>query len=118
MADRPFEGRRVLIVEDEYYIACDLADAFATAGAEVVGPVPSLARMAGVDAERLDLAVLDINLGGEAVYPLADRLLDRQVPIVFATGYDASAIPERYSHIARFEKPVAPAAIMAEVIIA
>ncbi|MGF7152204.1 DNA-binding response OmpR family regulator [Sphingomonas zeicaulis] len=115
MTDLPFAGKRVLIVEDEYYIACDLAHAFGEAGAEVVGPVSSLGQAVAVGAAPLDLAILDINLAGEMVYPLADQLLARSVPIAFATGYDASAIPARYANVPRFEKPGALKAIISRV---
>jgi CheY-like chemotaxis protein len=100
-------GRRVLVVEDEYFIADDVAAELAALGADVVGPVPDLARaMAFVaSSEPIDLAVLDINLQGEAVYPVADALMTRQVPFVFATGYGPSLIPDRYGDVQRWEKP-------------
>ena len=56
----------------------------------------------------LDCAVLDLNLQGEMAYPVADELLARKVPFVFATGYDASSIPERFGNIVRHEKPIYP----------
>jgi hypothetical protein len=54
----------------------------------------------------LDGAVLDINLGGETSYPIADALAAREVPFVFTTGYDAHTLPERYGRVIRCEKPV------------
>lgn len=62
---------------------------------------------------HIDAAVLDINLHGEMVYPVADELAGRGVPFVFASGYDKSAVPERYSRIKHCEKPVPPEAIAA-----
>lgn len=60
-----------------------------------------------IDAEsEIHAAVLDVNLGGESVFPAADNLMTRAVPMVFTTGYDASSIPPRYAHIPRCEKPV------------
>jgi hypothetical protein len=53
------------------------------------------------------MAILDIKLGDELVYPLADALRDRGVPFIFATGYDASAIPKVYKDVPLMEKPVA-----------
>ena len=53
-----------------------------------------------------DMAILDINLQGEMVYPLADALRERSVPFLFATGYEAWAIPEAYADVRRTEKPV------------
>lgn len=101
-------GRRILVAEDDYLLAGDLREMLERHGTQVLGPVPGVA-----DALRLlereaapDAAVLDINLGGEMVYPLADALRARGVPFVFATGYDAWAIPDVYAAVPRFEKPV------------
>jgi CheY-like chemotaxis protein len=101
-------GRHILLVEDDYFIAYDLATTFEAAGAKVVGPAASLSDALGLLArtDRLDGAVLDINLQGEMVYPLVDALKVRAVPIVFATGYDSGAIPTRYADITRCEKPL------------
>lgn len=55
---------------------------------------------------RIDGVVLDVNLGGEMVYPVADLLIERHVPCVFTTGYDDSAIPNRFADAVRCEKPV------------
>jgi DNA-binding NtrC family response regulator len=100
----------VLIVEDEYFIADDMAQALRELGAEVVGPVPNLTRAAAFIAanDRIDAAVLDINLAGESVFPIADMLADRGVPFVFATGYDQSALPPSYGRVLRWEKPFNP----------
>lgn len=100
-------GRRILVVEDEYMIADEVAEALETAGAEVVGPVGQvgaaldLARVEG----RLDGALLDVSLNGEMVWPVLDALAERGVPVVLATGYDASTVPPAYAHIPRCEKP-------------
>lgn len=99
--------RRILVVEDEYIIAVDLADALAESGIEVVGPVGNVARaLAVIEVEPLDGAILDINLAGDAVYPVADALRARFIPFVFATGYDRSAIASGYETVPRCEKPV------------
>jgi DNA-binding LytR/AlgR family response regulator len=58
--------------------------------------------------ERIDLAVLDINLEDEAVFPIADVLAEQGVPFLFATGYDQGSIPARYQHVPRWEKPFDP----------
>ena len=102
------KGRRILVVEDEYMLAEDLREELERQGAEVMGPVASVA-----DALELlrsgpapDMAILDINLGGEMAYPVADALRARDIPFVFATGYDAQAIPKAYADVPRAEKPV------------
>ena len=102
--------RRVLLVEDEYFIAVELHSALESRGAEVVGPAATvkdaLALVAG--AGPLDGAVLDINLRGEMAYPVADALLTRGIPFVFTTGYDEAVIPSRFTGIVRCEKPANP----------
>ena len=103
--ERP-DPLRVLVVEDEYFIADDLARALTRHGAEVVGPVPTVQQaQALVVSHSLDLAVLDINLRGELVYPLVAELTRRGVPVVFVTGYDAVAIPADYGAIPAWSKP-------------
>ena len=101
---------RMLVVEDEFYIADEMAQALQTLGAEVVGPVPTKDKALALLAsgETIDAAVLDINLKGHAVYPVADALAERGVPFVFATGYDETAVPEAYKDVPRWEKPFKP----------
>ena len=76
----------------------------------MVGPAATLQEAMDLmnRTERLDGAVLDINLLGEMAYTLADALRARGVPVVFATGYDRGAIPKRYADIPLCEKPVDP----------
>jgi ActR/RegA family two-component response regulator len=103
------EGRRLLVVEDDYFIAVELARSLEKLGVAVVGPVASVADALGlIRAEdgALDGAVLDIHLGEERVYPVADQLADQGVPFVFLTGYDAMALPEPYAKAAMCTKPV------------
>ncbi|HEY0629712.1 MAG TPA: response regulator [Sphingomicrobium sp.] len=104
----PLKGRKILIVEDEYLIADDLAQLLQDAGAEVVGPAASLpqAMRLASDTEEIDAAALDINLRGVEVFPLADELAGRAVPMLFLTGYGHNHIPERFAHICRCEKPM------------
>lgn len=106
-------GRRVLVVEDEYFIADDIARALKLLGAEVVGPAQSQAEAMGLvgSGEHIDFAVLDINLGGETVFPVADALRARGVPFVFATGYDQYCLPLAYADLPRWEKPFDPDAL-------
>ncbi|MXQ14140.1 response regulator [Microvirga makkahensis] len=101
--------RRVLIVEDEYFLADDMAQALRKFGADVVGPVRSTDEALALLAEEpVDAAVLDINLKGQMVYPVADALREQGVPFIFATGYDEAAVPEAYRGVPRWEKPFRP----------
>jgi ActR/RegA family two-component response regulator len=105
--DVRFERRRILIVEDDYFIASEVARAFQLRGADVIGPAPTLStavRMVEND-QAIELAVLDINLRGEMVYPLAAILADKGVPFVFATGYDTDTVPDRFRHVPLLTKP-------------
>lgn len=101
-------GCRFLVVEDEYFLAEDIAQGLKAAGVEVVGPVGEIDDALDLieDTEQLDGAVLDLNLRGEMAFPVADALQERNVPFIFATGYDQAAIPERFSGVIRCEKPV------------
>jgi CheY-like chemotaxis protein len=84
----------VLVVEDEYFIADELARSLADLGADVVGPVAGENEaLAFLDTEKVDLAVLDINLEGRIGFAVADALSRLAVPFVFATGYDRGTIP-------------------------
>lgn len=105
--------RRVLVVEDEYLLAAEICGELAAAGAQVVGPAATVAaalRLLDGDA-TLDAAILDVNLGGEFVFPVADVLRARGVPFVFCTGYDDWALPSLHRGTPRCEKPVALDAI-------
>jgi CheY-like chemotaxis protein len=99
-------GYRVLVIEDEYYIATDIARALRGAGATVSGPCPSeeAARIELVE-RRPDAIVLDINLGLGASFKLAETVKDHGIPFVFVTGYDQRKIPEEFKGIERLEKP-------------
>ncbi|WP_349371948.1 response regulator [Salinarimonas sp.] len=103
-------GRIVLVAEDEFFVADDLVHALERRGARVVGPATSVAQALRLTeaTPALDAAVLDINLKGEMVFPVADALSARGVPFVFATGYGSEVLPSRYSGRVRCEKPVDP----------
>jgi CheY-like chemotaxis protein len=101
-------GRRLLLVEDEYLIAWDLASWLESKGAEVLGPAPSVADALEIlEAEPLpDGAVLDINLGDEQVFPVASALQAAHVPFVFLSGYDPKIIPEHFGSAPCCMKPL------------
>ncbi|PZN95104.1 MAG: response regulator [Alphaproteobacteria bacterium] len=106
--------RRILVVEDEYVIAMDLALELEELGFEVVGPAGSVSEaLALVDrGDRLDGAILDVNLRNERVYPVADALAARGVRFVFASGYDARLMPDAYADVPRCGKPIDRAVIV------
>lgn len=109
MAHQPISlaGRRVLVVEDEYLIAMEIDRCLRAAGAEVAGPVPDTEQArALIEAGPLDAAVLDVNLRGEAVYEVADRLRARKIPYVFATGEVQVADRSDYRARPKLEKPI------------
>jgi CheY-like chemotaxis protein len=81
-------GKRVLVVEDEMLVAMSLEDALIDLGLEVVGIAMHLKEaLLLASRERLDVAVLDINLNGERSYPVAKTLQARGIPFIFASGY-------------------------------
>lgn len=91
-------GKRVLIVEDNPALAYHINDSFCDHGAEVVGPALDL--LTGLELARenhLDAAVLDIDLGGEYVWPLARELKGHKVPFVFFSAECAGDLPEDFS---------------------
>ena len=102
------EGRHILVVEDDFLIGHDFAAALGDLGVNVLGPVGSVDDALDLLEETTDIdwAVLDLNLGGELSYPIADALAERGLPFVFTTGYDKAALAARYSEVIRCEKPV------------
>lgn len=101
------QNARVLVVEDEFLVAADVEEALRELGCEVVGPFPAVDEaMSFLAADTPDAAVLDVNVRGELVFPLADELLRRGVPFVFCTGYaDIGVIPERLRGVTALNKP-------------
>jgi DNA-binding response OmpR family regulator len=97
----------VLVVEDDYFVANESASVLRDHGARVLGPVPDMDRARGLLAEEQpDCVLLDVNLKGELVYPLAEDLLHRGIPAVFTTGYDTSFLPPTLQGMPCLQKPV------------
>jgi DNA-binding response OmpR family regulator len=108
--DRP----RVLVVEDEALIAMDLEAALLRAGYAVVGPAATVAAGTALAAtEPLRAAVLDVNIAGELVFPVADALARRRVPFLFVTGYGPEALPSRFRDRPLLRKPCLHRAVLA-----
>jgi DNA-binding response OmpR family regulator len=111
-----FSALRILIVEDEYYLAADHADALRAQGEDVVGPVATVSEAAeAVERERIDCAILDMNLRGEMAYPIADRLEAGGIPFLITTGYNSASLPERFVNVPRVEKPFDPSEVSAAI---
>lgn len=109
----PLEGARVLIVEDEFFLADDLARALRDAGAEPVGPISTIAQAEElVASQRLDAAVLDLNLHGEMASDFVQKLSQSELPCLIVSGYGEDAIPDCVAGMARLEKPVSPSVVV------
>lgn len=105
---------RVLIVEDEPLIAMELHRLLSQAGLEVSGPAGSLRQALELAGDQtLTGAIIDINLGFDTSYPVADQLLAAGVPVIFVTGYAAEIIPERFAAQTLLRKPIDPQVLMA-----
>ncbi len=103
MKDRP---DRILVVEDEAIVAMLLEDMLAELGYTVVGPVTRLDRALDLAREaEIEGAVLDVNLNGRDTYAVADALAARSIPFVFATGYSAKELAERFRTTPLTQKP-------------
>ena len=88
-------GLRVLVVEDEMMVSMLIEDMLSDLGCAVVGPASRLDEaMELARAGGIDCAVLDVNLGGQPIYPLADYLREHGLPFAFATGYGDAGLRE------------------------
>lgn len=99
-------GIKVLVVEDEGAIAMMIEEMLEELGCEVVASVARLATALDVARSvEADLAMLDVNLAGQFVFPVAEVLRDRAIPFIFSTGYGASRIPAEFSECPILHKP-------------
>jgi len=97
---------RILIVEDEPFIAVTLEDMLSDLGFCVAGCCSQLSQaLHFIEHEKIDIALLDINIGFEKIDPVADLLAKRRCPFIFATGYDRSELPLAYADRAMLIKP-------------
>ena len=106
-------GRRVLIVEDESLVAMLLETILEDMGCETVGPASNIddGLTMARDTPNIDAALLDVNVAGRVVFPVAEVLRDRGVPFVFSTGYGAGGLPEEWQHQPTIQKPFTEAAV-------
>ena len=109
MKNGPLSGMRVLLVEDDFYLAEDATTAVREAGGEVVGPFGNPGEaLEALSCNGVDIAVLDINLGNGPAFELARELRSSEMPFVFATGYDEGVLPEDLRTVTRLQKPFRP----------
>ena len=100
------QGKSILVVEDEYFLAADTARSLEDAGAHVLGPCADKDEALRILAEDPpSAALLDINLGDGADFAVAEALATRGIPFVFMTGYDLELIPPQFATIPRLQKP-------------
>jgi CheY-like chemotaxis protein len=110
------ERRRILVVEDDFLVAKLLAEILESVGWQVVGPVAQLATALDTAAsEAFDAAVLDVNLGDQTVYPVAEVLDARGVPFVFVTASGREALPRLFCGRPHLGKPFAPGKLIGTV---
>jgi CheY-like chemotaxis protein len=105
----PLRGARILVVEDEWMISTLIAELLTECGCKVVGPASSVAEAVGLaSTEAIDASLLDLNVHGEVVDPVARTLADRGIPFVFLTGYRSARVSETYRERPVLQKPVRP----------
>lgn len=110
VAKDALRGKIVLVAEDEILVALDIADTLTGAGAQVAGPYISLAQAKdAANTAAVDLAVLDIDLGGQEVFPAAKALQARGIPFIFYTGQpEREALHTEFAGIPVCVKPARP----------
>lgn len=106
--------RRAMVAEDSVLVLLSLEFELRQQGFEIVGTASTVAQALALATTALfDIAILDINLHGEMVFPVADLLRQRDIPVIFTTGYDPKQmLPPRYSDMACLQKPYDPRALM------
>ena len=106
-------GRRVLIVEDESLVAMLLETILEDMGCTPVGPAANIDEglKLATDGERLDAALLDVNVAGRQVFPVAEALKERGIPFVFSTGYGEGGLPDEWRGQRTIQKPFTEAAV-------
>jgi CheY-like chemotaxis protein len=101
---------RILVVEDETIIGMMIQDTLEDFGYEVIGPAPRLPKALELaEREHFDVALLDVNVAGDLVYPVARKLTERKIPFVFLTGYGKSGIHPDFVARPVLTKPLDPA---------
>ena len=105
-------GMRVLVVEDTWHVAQALKSVLEQMGMDVFGPAATTAAARRLAAEHTpSIAVVDVNLGGEHVYPVARALRERGIPFMFATGYGERRLPSEFEGERTLQKPYIPKSV-------
>ncbi|MEG6507584.1 response regulator [Methyloligella sp. 2.7D] len=105
---RQLEGLRILVVEDEALTALQLEDMLESLGCAVVGPAARVQHaIAMLERESVDLALLDLNVAGELVYPVAAALSERNLPFLFTAGLGTTSLQNGYDGHVVLQKPYA-----------
>ena len=118
MTDLPLAGLRVLVVEDETLVAMLLEDMLGDLGCEVAATASRIAQAVELARDpglAFDVAILDVNVAGESITPVAQALSERPVPFVFATGYGESGVPEAFRGRPVLQKPFGMADVQARL---
>jgi DNA-binding response OmpR family regulator len=98
---------RILVVEDEFFIAKEIADALVLAGFEVLGPCPTVRQaLSQLDGAHCDAAVLDASLRDESSLPVAQVLTQRRIPFIVVTGFSSDQLPEELAAVTVLSKPL------------
>lgn len=113
---KPLQGKRPLLLEDDYHLATDACEWLRVAGAEIVGPAANGRQaLSMLSGDGVDGAVLDINVGSGPNFAVARELSARAVPMLFATRYDRNVMPPEFQHAPRVEKPFGGAQLVGAV---
>ena len=113
MSNVALSGCRVLVVEDEVLIGMVLEDILEMLGCRLAGSAATMEEAWRLAEGEFDVAILDVNIGADPIFPLADMLRERGVPIVFATGSLPDSLPERFGDCPVLEKPYVYAGVEA-----
>lgn len=117
MEDRvDLNGKRIVVVEDDFVLATDICRTLRDLGATVLGPAPTpYYAMHLIGRKKIDAAVLDVRLHGATVFEVADMLRDQGVPIIFATATDRASMPGRFQEMPLLEKPFDRKKLVSEI---
>jgi two-component SAPR family response regulator len=101
------DGKRVLVVEDEFFVALELELMIRDLGGAVAGPAAHLgAARAVMLQDKINCAILDVKLDGNTSLPLADELMASGVPVILISGYGSNQLPSRFANTPKLGKPV------------